>query len=100
MDQKPDRGGYRRRSGFFREISEDLCDAVELFLQGKDDGIEVDDVASRFWDWFWDLNRGRQAGMAGWLALSATEMRAWSEITGNVLRPEEWQVIRDMDQTS
>lgn len=36
--------------------------------------------------------------MNGWLALSATEMRAWAELSGNAPRPEEWRILRDMDQ--
>lgn len=59
---------------------------------------EIEDHAQHLWDWFWQLNRGRQAGMKGWLALPAAEIRAWCEMTGNILRRDEIDVIRDMDQ--
>lgn len=35
--------------------------------------------------------------MSGWLPLSATELKAWEAMTGNIVRREEWQIIRDMD---
>lgn len=35
--------------------------------------------------------------MGGWLALSATEMKAWEAMTGYDVRREEWKLLRDMD---
>src|SRR5690606_10437213 len=59
--------------------------------------LEIDPVAEYLWEWFWDASRGRQAGLNGPLPLSGTEWRAWQEITGHVVRPEEWAILRDMD---
>lgn len=41
-------------------------------------------------DWFWDLNRGRQAGMGGYLTLPATEIEAWGRLRG--IQPRQWQL--------
>jgi hypothetical protein len=54
-------------------------------------------VEEYLWEWFWDANRGRQSSMHGPLALSASEWRAWRDITGHVVRTEEWAILRDMD---
>lgn len=35
--------------------------------------------------------------MSGWLPLSAAELTAWANLTGAIVTPEEWQIIRDMD---
>jgi len=37
--------------------------------------------------------------MTGWLPLTATELKAWESMTGNIVRREEWQIIREMDRT-
>ena len=55
-------------------------------------------AGEQFWEWFWDINHGRQAGPTGWLPLSATELKAWEAMTGNIVRREEWQFIREMDR--
>ena len=59
---------------------------------------EIDPAALHIWDWFWDAHRGRQAGMGGWLPLPASELAAWAKLTGEIVRPEEWQILRDMDR--
>lgn len=96
MDTLAGRGGHERRSRFFYELSEDLCTAVRQTVAGGDPDIEED--CSHLWEWFWDISRGRQVGMNGWLALPAVEIRAWQDMTGNIIRAEELQVLRDMDQ--
>ena len=99
MDSQSSRGGDQRRVGFFRELSEDLCSAVDLLIADRSAEIDLDDVSGPLWELFWDMNRGRQSGVNGWQAIPPTEMRAWAAITGNVLRPDEWQILRDMDAT-
>lgn len=37
--------------------------------------------------------------MSAWLPISSVEMAAWSHLTGNIVRSEEWQIMRDMDVT-
>lgn len=96
LDQEPSPGGGRERSRVFYGLSEDLCEAVRRLVAGGEP--EIDPAADHLWQWFWDVHRGRQAGMNGWLALSATELKAWAELTGEIVRPEEWQIIRKMDQ--
>lgn len=44
------------------------------------------------------MDRGRQAGMNGPLALPIQEIKAWCEMTGTIMRREELAVIRDMDR--
>lgn len=54
-------------------------------------------MAEYLWDWFWEAARGRQDGMNGPLALSAGELLSWASLTGAIVRPEEWAILRDMD---
>ncbi|HEV7417681.1 MAG TPA: hypothetical protein VGN98_16105 [Tianweitania sediminis] len=65
-------------------------------LANRED-LEIPDAGAHIWDWFWDLNKGRQVGMSGYLPLPAFELRAWAEMTGNIVRPEEWRILREMD---
>ena len=59
---------------------------------------EVSSAAVHLWNWFWEMAQGRQVGMSGYLPLSALEMKAWESMTGNIVRREEWQILREMDQ--
>ena len=59
---------------------------------------EIEPEAEHLWEWFWQVNQGRQAGFGGWLALSLLEIKTWCDMTGNILRREELTVIRDMDR--
>ncbi|MGP2493504.1 phage tail assembly chaperone [Mesorhizobium sp. PUT5] len=95
LDQGPGAGGGRGRSRVFYGLSEELCEAVRRTVAGGEPEIEPE--AEHVWQWFWDAHRGRQAGMSGWLPLSAAELLAWAQISGAIVNPEEWQLIRDMD---
>tara|TARA_R110002020_G_scaffold5179_4_gene21914 strand:- start:2205 stop:2402 length:198 start_codon:yes stop_codon:yes gene_type:complete len=35
--------------------------------------------------------------MAGWIPLSAVELIAWADLTGAIVRSEEWTIMRNMD---
>lgn len=35
--------------------------------------------------------------MNGWLAFSPGDLKAWADLTGTIVRPEEWTIIRDME---
>lgn len=48
-------------------------------------------------DWFWDIDRCRTAGFSGPNPLTLNEMEAWSRMTGNFVRREEFEVLRGMD---
>lgn len=43
------------------------------------------------------MGQGRQSGFSGPQALSAGEISAWADLTGTVILPEEYAIIREMD---
>lgn len=46
-------------------------------------------AGQRVWDWFWELDKGRQAGMAP-NAISWGDIAEWQRVTG--ARPEPWEL--------
>lgn len=96
MDQASGRRGRRRRSRFFYELSEDLVEAIRQAVAGGEPNIDPE--AQHLWEWFWEMNHGRQAGFNGWLALPLIEIKAWCDMTGNILRREEIAIVREMDR--
>ena len=58
---------------------------------------EVPAYGEHLLEWFWDLNKGRQHNDGAWLALPPSELKAWQDMTGNIVRREEWQILRDME---
>ncbi|WAJ30945.1 phage tail assembly chaperone [Antarcticirhabdus aurantiaca] len=58
---------------------------------------EVPAYGEHLLEWFWDINKGRQHTDGTWLALPPSEMKAWQEMTGNIVRREEWAILRDME---
>jgi hypothetical protein len=50
------------------------------------------------WATFLELNSTRGVGMSGPLPLSYQEMKAWLELTGEVLTPYEVEAIKRIDK--
>jgi len=51
---------------------------------------DLDEMAMYLWEWFMELQRGRQYGMSGALPLSYSDMKAWAELTGK--QPQHWEI--------
>lgn len=49
------------------------------------------------WDAFTDMCRDRDEGERGPLVLGPSRIKAWMELTGSHLSPDEVEVIRQMD---
>jgi len=49
------------------------------------------------WTWFWEISGQRKKGMDGAEPIGWNEISDWSRLTGNELRPEELQMLIDMD---
>lgn len=56
------------------------------------------EVGEYILEWFFDLSAGRQFGLDGPLPLAWIDMMAWATLTGNIVRAEEWSVIRAVDR--
>jgi len=54
------------------------------------------DAAAHVWDWFLDLNRGRQAGH-GLNPMSWEALRAWSDLRGITLTRLDIDLLRAFD---
>lgn len=48
-------------------------------------------------EWFFDMDRDRQEGMSGPQPIGLCGIRLWSEMTGTIIRPDEVEIIRGMD---
>ncbi len=84
------------RDAEFAATIANLCEAVMQTCAGGHPDIEPD--AERLWGWFWDISDGRQPGMSGWCALPALEIKAWSDLTGNLVSPVDLRALRAMDR--
>nr|WP_244447879.1 hypothetical protein [Neorhizobium vignae] len=49
------------------------------------------------WEWFWDIRAGQASGFNGANPASSSEILAWLQLTGNVLRREDVAILRSMD---
>jgi hypothetical protein len=55
----------------------------------KDELFYIPPVGQRAWDWFWELDRGRQVGMEA-NAISWGDIEGWRRVTGAT--PELWEL--------
>lgn len=59
--------------------------------------MKVPERGEYLWAWYHDAASMRRFE-DGWpKTLSAPEWMGWQQMTGNIVRPEEWAVLRDMD---
>jgi hypothetical protein len=58
---------------------------------------DIPDAGGMLWDWFWQIRAGQASGFNGANPVSHSELLAWLQITGNILRREEIAVLRAMD---
>ena len=49
------------------------------------------------WQSFIELSQARQAGLNGPSSLTYTDIKAWSELTGNELSPVDVEIIKKLD---
>jgi hypothetical protein len=58
---------------------------------------DIPEEGEHLWEWFFTLSVRRRQGMDGPLALTYSEIRSWSEMTGEVLLREEVALLIGMD---
>jgi hypothetical protein len=68
---------------------------VERVYRRRDERLHVEPPAALgyLWEWFIELSSSRQ----GLVALSYSEIRAWSVLTGRRVGPEEVAILKRMD---
>ena len=66
---------------------EELCQ--ELLHQLNNELVYPPPTGQRVWDWFWELDKGRQVGME-LNAISWGDIGEWQRVTG--ARPEPWEL--------
>ena len=63
----------------------------------------IEPVLNKYEDWllhvFFQINEGRQSGMAGPLPLTFSEIQSFISITATELTPWEVETIKDMDRS-
>ena len=67
---------------------DELC--KELLHHLKSELTYPPPAGQRVWEWFWELDKGRQTGF-GPNAISWSDLKAWQQLTG--ARPEPWEVV-------
>ncbi len=68
-------------------MTDELCKELLCSLNGE---ISYPPVAGqRAWDWFWELDKGRQVGMEP-NPISWSDIGEWQRVTG--ARPEPWEL--------
>lgn len=125
MAQVADRRRARRRSGFFRELTDSLCEYVRYRIKwqsgGSDDGLrrdgetlaefyerfgksdevpdepEVPECAAHVLGWFFDLSNRRASAFSGAGPITFADIGAWRDLTGTIVEPFEVRMILDMD---
>lgn len=56
--------------------------------------LQVPDEAAHVWDWFWTLSARRRSGPE---AISYAEIGEWQRLAGMPVRPEEVEMLIQMD---
>ncbi len=59
--------------------------------------IVIPEPVEYLWGWFFEVSRGREIGFNGACPLSALEIKAWVEMTGNHMTRFDFHAIREMD---
>lgn len=61
------------------------------------DGPRIPRAVWHVWEWFLELDRARPSGGMDPGRITFSEIKAWSELTGNKPRPHEIAMIRRLD---
>ena len=84
---------------------EDKATRRSHFEAAKRSGLKVkeleyeplDPICEEWWEWFCELNSGRQSNGMGANVLGWGEIKAWAELTGNKPTPFDIEVIKRVD---
>jgi hypothetical protein len=57
--------------------------------------VEVPEEGEYILEWFWDLNRDRIENQP----ITRQDIQVWIEQTGNILWPEEIEILKQLDLT-
>lgn len=58
---------------------------------------EIPEEGQHLWDWFWVLSERRQKGFDSANPITFSEIKAWVDVTGVIVLPEEVEVLIIMD---
>jgi len=59
--------------------------------------LKVPDLLFHLWAWFCELDSKRTAGFASLNPISFSELKAWSDLTGQKPTPTEVKILMKMD---
>ncbi len=62
------------------------------------DAVQIPEWLIYLWQWFVELHNTRGEGMSGVAPITYSEMKAWSELTGNEPTPWEVRAIKAVDR--
>jgi hypothetical protein len=61
------------------------------------DDPEIPDCLTHVWGWWWELHSRRQPAFDGEAPLSYADIYHWSQLTRNIITPDEIQILMRMD---
>ena len=64
----------------------------------KELDIAPPEIFTDLWYWFLELNSGRTSNGFGANAISYSEIKAWSELTGRSLEPYQVSILKQLDR--
>lgn len=68
----------------------------ERFGQGElSPELVVPEQGQYLWNWFFELDEGRSGGSQ---PLTALEISAWADLTGNIMTRQDFRILRSMDR--
>ena len=63
--------------------------------------VPENDIPEEFqyiWEWFWEINGMiNRAGEGYCKPITAVDYKAWTEISGNIVTPTDYDILRTMD---
>lgn len=58
----------------------------------------IPDVGQHLWIWYWEISNGlRRVSDGAVNPIPWSEFLAWAQVTGQIVRPSEYAILREMD---
>lgn len=81
------------------EKGETRAERNERFDQVTGPLLVIPEAGEYLWNWFWDIrNSLRQVLDGAAIPIPPSEFIAWAELTGQVVWPSEYAILRAMDK--
>jgi|SRR6056297_1063877 len=95
----PDESGSTRRQHLMQalESAPEGSAIYEDALAQLDDAPEIPFYIVHIWEWFWQINKGRSAGMSGPNPITWQDIVNWNKLLNKQIRPIEVEILYEID---